>query len=927
MARIALDAMGGDFAPQATVAGALLALAELDPEHTHPARRAAPPSCETQLRALLDGRARGARARIAIASTIVEAPDVIEMSDKPAAALRGKPNSSMVVGLRLQAEGKSDAFVSAGNTGAQMAASTVVLKLHAGLTRPAIATLFPDRARSRSSSLDSGANVDCAAEELVQFARLGAVVRRGRARPRQSRRRPAQHRRRAGEGQRGREGGAPAPRGVRAQLPAATSRGATSRRAAATAARSTSSSATASSATWCSSSTRPIAPMMIGMLQKTPASIAEQLEAALKHLDYSEYGGAPLLGVNGVSIISHGKSSPRAHQERDQGRRAAPSRRGMNEHIGARLGEHALRESTREAPVRVPRRHGPVRARSKSSRTTTSRRSASRRSHEWIVERTGIRERHIAGARRERPARMAADARAHGDGARRRACRRARRRSCSAPRRPTACCRRRRSTCRRSSAPRARPRSTSRPRARAGCTACIVAEGLMRAGIAETALVVGAEKMSAIVDWKDRSTCVLFGDGAGAAVLKRSQAAARESSRTFIRSDGTLAELLYRPAGGAARAVQPRPCSDDRSSFVKMAGREVFKHAVRSMSEACDRALDGAQADRRRHRPADPAPGEHPHHRGDGEAREHPDGQGLRERRPLRQHVVGVDPDRARRGDRARARQRKARPCCSSPSAPASPGPRWSFASSAHAERRSAVSRAGLAEAGDGEGPRRRASPPRATSSRPADAALGEPLSHALLRGPGRDADAHAQRAAGAARARRGRRGPSCATRSATRCAPRPATRSASSRRITPPARFALADAVRLVRRRGELMYEAGVARPGAMAAILGDADRADRGDLRRRATRRSAASSCRRTTTRPGQVVISRRGRRAWSARWSSRRRRAPSARSGSTSAARSTRRSWQSRVAGLGAGARAMRALRRSALPGLRERERANR
>ncbi len=80
----------------------------------------------------------------------------------------------MVVGLRLQADGKSDAFVSAGNTGAQMAGSTVILKLHAGLSRPAISTLFPTM-RRHVVVLDSGANVDCSAEELVQFAWLGAV--------------------------------------------------------------------------------------------------------------------------------------------------------------------------------------------------------------------------------------------------------------------------------------------------------------------------------------------------------------------------------------------------------------------------------------------------------------------------------------------------------------------------------------------------------------------------------------------------------------------------------------------------------------------------------------------------------------------------------------------------------------------------------
>jgi glycerol-3-phosphate acyltransferase PlsX len=96
------------------------------------------------------------------------------MTDKPSAVLRAKANSSMAVGLRLQATGDSDAFVSAGNTGAQMAASAFLLGRHAGLARPAIGTLFPT-ARKPVVVLDSGANVDCSAEELVQFARIGAV--------------------------------------------------------------------------------------------------------------------------------------------------------------------------------------------------------------------------------------------------------------------------------------------------------------------------------------------------------------------------------------------------------------------------------------------------------------------------------------------------------------------------------------------------------------------------------------------------------------------------------------------------------------------------------------------------------------------------------------------------------------------------------
>lgn len=120
-----------------------------------------------------------------------------------------------------------------------------------------------------------------------------------------------------------------------------------------------------------------------------------------------------------------------------------------------------------------------------------------------------------------------------------------------------------------------------------------VAEGMIATGAAETILVVGAEKMSSIVDWKDRATCVLFGDGAGAAILQRARTGKGILS-TFIRSDGQLANLLYRPAGGAAIPMSAQVL-EDRSHLVKMAGREVFKHAVRSMSEAADRALDGAR--------------------------------------------------------------------------------------------------------------------------------------------------------------------------------------------------------------------------------------------------------------------------------------------------------------------------------------------
>ena len=127
----------------------------------------------------------------------------------------------------------------------------------------------------------------------------------------------------------------------------------------------------------------------------------------------------------------------------------------------------------------------------------------------------------------------------------------------------------------------------------AACTGFIyaleVAEGHIAAGRAEIALVISAEKMSGIVDWTDRATCVLFGDGAGAAIVRKSENGHGMLS-SFIRSDGTLAELLWRPAGGVKMPFD-LAVLDEKTHFVKMAGSEVFKAAVRSMAEAADQAL------------------------------------------------------------------------------------------------------------------------------------------------------------------------------------------------------------------------------------------------------------------------------------------------------------------------------------------------
>jgi len=239
----------------------------------------------------------------------------------------------MAVGLRLQTEGQSDAFVSAGNTGAQMAASMVLLRLHAGLNRPAIATLFPTL-RHAVVVLDSGANVDCSAEELVQFARLGATY----AQCMLGRTNPAVGLLSIGEEPEkgnavtkethlllqqsdlnfiGNVEGRDLPAGGidHQNLDVVVCDGFVGN--------------------VLLKFYEAIAPMMIETLRNAGVDGA-QLEDGLKHLDYSEHGGAPLLGVKGVSIIAHGKSSPRAIKNAlKAAARAVTS--GMNDMIGQRL--------------------------------------------------------------------------------------------------------------------------------------------------------------------------------------------------------------------------------------------------------------------------------------------------------------------------------------------------------------------------------------------------------------------------------------------------------------------------------------------------------------------------------------------------------------------------------------------------------------
>ncbi|MBM4148129.1 MAG: ketoacyl-ACP synthase III [Lentisphaerae bacterium] len=110
------------------------------------------------------------------------------------------------------------------------------------------------------------------------------------------------------------------------------------------------------------------------------------------------------------------------------------------------------------------------------------------------------------------------------------------------------------------------------------------------AGGVKTALVIGAEKLSSVMDWEDRATCVLFGDGAGAVVLRESTDG-RGILSSFMGSDGSLSHLLNLPGGGSRYPASEQTLKD-RLHCIKMTGNEVFKHAVRCMCDAGNRALD-----------------------------------------------------------------------------------------------------------------------------------------------------------------------------------------------------------------------------------------------------------------------------------------------------------------------------------------------
>jgi len=160
--RIALDAMGGDYAPEVVVEGGVLAARELEAEVILVGRE------EAIYQELKKHDTSG------LSLPIVSASQVIEMTDKPAQAVKAKKDSSMVVGMGLVKKGEAQAFISAGNSGGVMVAALFHLGRIKGVQRPALCAIFPSH-EGPLCILDVGANTDCKPLYLLQFAIMGSV--------------------------------------------------------------------------------------------------------------------------------------------------------------------------------------------------------------------------------------------------------------------------------------------------------------------------------------------------------------------------------------------------------------------------------------------------------------------------------------------------------------------------------------------------------------------------------------------------------------------------------------------------------------------------------------------------------------------------------------------------------------------------------
>ena len=296
--RIALDAMGTDHAPDSEVAGAVAAV-EQDPELAIVLVGDA---------ALIEGRLKRFPGQDRV--TVVHTPDRIAPDESPISALRRTPRASINLCLELQKSGEADAFVSAGSTGAVMAASQLTLGALAGVDRPTLGTPFPT-ARGTTLVVDSGANIDCKPHQLFQFARLGVIYMHDVA----GIERPAVGLLNVGsEPLKGTEAVQAAHRLLAESdlnfVGNVEGRDIIHH---------------SCDVLVCDGF---IGNILLKFYESTASFVvgavrtrleedrfAQGLDELFRGFDYAEYGGVPLLGVNGVSIVCHGASSPKAIKE------------------------------------------------------------------------------------------------------------------------------------------------------------------------------------------------------------------------------------------------------------------------------------------------------------------------------------------------------------------------------------------------------------------------------------------------------------------------------------------------------------------------------------------------------------------------------------------------------------------------------------
>ncbi|TAE30120.1 MAG: phosphate acyltransferase PlsX [Candidatus Kapaibacterium sp.] len=307
--RIVLDAMGGDFAPHNEILGAKDAMQYFRENGIN-------------AEVILIGNEPEIRAALAkhgaenLNFTVLHADEVVTMEDEPAVAFRKKRNSSLYLGLQHHKEGKAEAFVSAGNTGAVMSHSTLILGRIQGVSRPTIGTFLPTTEAYPTLLVDAGANVDCKPKHLYEFGVMGSIyVRRilGVENPR------------VGLLNVGEE----EIKGNEAALEAHTLLKESSLNFAGNI-EGRDILMGAVHVVVCDGFVGNIvlkfAESMLTFLKAKFTAFAEKsfgqklmmgaakpaLKGALTGMNYEEYGGVPLLGVNGVSIIGHGKSTPLA---------------------------------------------------------------------------------------------------------------------------------------------------------------------------------------------------------------------------------------------------------------------------------------------------------------------------------------------------------------------------------------------------------------------------------------------------------------------------------------------------------------------------------------------------------------------------------------------------------------------------------------